>query len=71
MWCILVHLLVVQTDTYKFVDNLGKLKEKGIEKVIFMVPSMTHLLWMSGTSYMVINKSMRSGSYRRVYYKNE
>ena len=42
-----------------FVDNLGKLKEKGIEKVIFMDPSMTHLLWMSGTiSYMVINKSM-------------
>ena len=43
-----------------FVDNLGKLKEKGIEKVIFMDLSMTHLLWMSGTSYMVINKSMPS-----------
>ena len=57
-----MHLhLTVQTDTYQeFVDNLGKVKRSVSLRKLSLYPSMTHLLWMSGTSYMVINKSMPS-----------
>ena len=53
-----------------FVDNLGKLKEKGIEKVIFMVINDAFVMdeWNKLYGDKQIDASL---IYRRVYYKNE